>query len=122
MIAIVKPILAIAIEQADMETCREYLVRISSEIRSDFRLKTIIHDLPEELQNEFGDGTNLYDPSNLVVCKNFMDDSGYLEIIKELVLSHKSLIKDRPGKPTRGGKQSHEIMETSTNELKSLKQ
>ena len=122
MIAIVKPILAIAIEQADMETCREYLVRISSEIRSDFRLKTIIHDLPEELQNEFGDGTNLYDPSNLVVCKNFMDDLGYLEIIKELVLSHKSLIKDRPGKPTRGGKQSHEIMETSTNELEILKQ
>ncbi len=121
-IEIVKPILAVAIEQADMETCREYLGRISNEIRSDFRLKTIIYDLPEELQNEYGDGTNLYDPINLVVCKNFINDLGYLEKIKEQVLSQKSLIRDRPGKPTRGGKQSHEIMETSNNELKLLKQ
>ncbi|MCX5943790.1 MAG: putative 2OG-Fe(II) oxygenase [Cyanobacteria bacterium] len=121
MIAIVKPILAVAIEQADMKTCRKYLGRISNEIRSDFRLKTIIYDLSEELQNEFGDGADLYDPNKLVVSNNFIANLGYLEKIKEQVLSHKSLIRDRPGKPTRGGKQSHEIMETSNNELKLLK-
>ena len=121
MIAIVKPILAVAIEQADMETCRQYLENISDEIRSDFRLKTIIYDLPEELQNEFGDGADLYDPSKLVVSKDFINDREYLEKIKAEVLSQKSLIQDRPGKPTRGGKQSHEIMEKSNNALNSLR-
>ncbi len=120
VIAIVKPILANAIEKADIETCRQYLVNISDKIRSDFRLKTIIYDLPEDLQNEFGGGADLYDPRKLVLTKNFINDRGYLERIKEEVLSQKSLIKDRPDKPTRGGKQSHEIMETSTNELKNL--
>jgi len=122
IIEIVKPILAVAIEKADMETCRKYLEKTTTEIRSDFRLKAIIYDLPEELQNEFGDGADLYDPRKLVASKNFIDNLGYLEKIKEQVLSHKSLIKDRPGKPTRGGKQSHEIMETSNKELKILKQ
>jgi len=122
MIAIMKPILAAAIEQKDIETCRKYLGMVSNEIRSDFRLKTIIYDLPEDLQNEFGGGTDLYNPSKLVASKNLTDDLGYLEKIKEQVLSNKSLIKDRPGKPTRGGKQSHEIMETSNKAFKDLKQ
>ena len=122
MIAIVKPLLADAIEKADIVTSRKYLEKITSEIRSDFRIKTIIHDLPEELQNEFGDGAELYEPSKLIVSKNLINDSSYLEKIKEHVLTHKSLIKNRPGKPTRGGKQSHEIMGTDNDVLKTLRQ
>lgn len=121
LIAIIKPMLAEAIETADIDTCKYYLSKISRAACSDFRLKTIIYDLPEDLQNEFGDGASLYDPRKLVVSKSFIDDFDYLEKIKEQVLSQKSLIKDRPGKPTRGGRQTHEILETSCNELNILK-
>ena len=120
-IAIVKPILAEAIEQNDMETCRHYLAQISQPARSDFRLKAIIYDLPEELQNKFGDGANLYDPHKLVASKNFTEDQEYLDKIVNHVLNNKSLIKDRPGKPTRGGRQTHEIMESNNDEINSLK-
>jgi len=120
-IAIFKPLIADAIEQVDWDTCKQYLSKLSDEIRSDFRLRTIIYDLPEELQNEFGDGTGLYDARKLVDSKNFIDDPEYLERITQYVLMNKTLIKDRPEKPTRGGRQTHEIMGSNNNQLDTLK-
>ena len=120
-IAIIKPLLAEAIEQADMDACRLYLSQLSNSIRADFRLRTIIYDLPEGLQNEFGEGASLYEPSKLVICKSFIGDFDHLEKITEQVLAHKSLINNRPGKPTRGGRQTHEIMETNSQEILALK-
>ena len=120
-IALIKPLLAETIRQAEFNTCKQFLRQVSNEIRSDFRIRSILYDLPDELQNEFGDGASLYDPRTLVVSKSFTNDQEYLEIIKNHILSDKSLIENRPEKPTRGGRQTHEIMESNENELALLK-
>ena len=121
-IAIVRPLLAEALERDDIESCGEYLSMASDEIRSDFRVRSIMHDLTKELQAQFGNGENLYDPRELVKSTYLFRDRNYLNIIKDQVLSNKSLIENRPGKPTRSGRQTHEIMETSNKELATLKE
>lgn len=121
-IAIIKPLLAEALERDDLESCEQYLNMISNEIRSDFRVRSIMHDLTKELQEQFGDGEKNYDPRELVISKNLLSDQDYLDAIKRHVLSNKSLIENRPGKPTRAGRQTHEIMETSNKELASLRE
>ena len=94
----------------------------TNEIRSDFRVRSIMHDLTKELQEQFGDGENLYDPRKMVKSTNLYSGQNFLDVIKDQVLSNESLIENRPGKPTRGGRQTHEIMETSNKELATLKE
>ena len=120
-IATIKPLLAEALERDDLESCGQYLSMVSNEIRSDFRVRSIMHDLTKELQAQFGDGENLYDPREMVKSTYLCSDQDFLDVIKDHVLSNKSLIENRPGKPTRAGRQTHEIMETSTKELATLK-
>ena len=121
-IATIKPLLAEALERNDLESCGQYLSMVSNEIRSDFRVRSIMHDLTKELQAHFGDGENLYDPREMVKSTYLCSDQDFLDVIKDHVLSNKSLIENRPGKPTRAGRQTHEIMETSTKELATLKE
>jgi len=122
MIAIVKPLLAEALERDDIESCGDYLSMASDEIKSDFRIRSIMHDLTKELQAQFGNGEHLYDPRKMVKSTYLFSDQNNLDVIKDQVLSNKSLIKNRPGKPTRSGRQTHEIMETSSKELATLKE
>lgn len=121
-IATIKPLLAEALERDDLESCGQYLSMVSNEIRSDFRVRSIMHDLTKELQVQFGDGENLYDPREMVKNTYLFSSQDFLDVIKDHVLSNKSLIENRPGKPTRAGRQTHEIMETSTKELATLKE
>ena len=121
-IAIVKPLLAEALERNDLQSCGQYLGMITNETRSDFRVRSIMHDLTKELQEQFGDGENLYDPHKMVKSTNLYNGQNFLDVIKDQVLSNESLIENRPGKPTRGGRQTHEIMETSNKELATLKE
>ena len=121
-IALAKPLIAIALEQDDFETCKHYLASLSAEVRADFQIKSIIYDLPCSLQDEYGGGAHLYDPNQLVTTKLLIKDADFLHKIADHVIADESLIKNRPGKPTRGGSQTHEIMESQNKFMIKLKE
>jgi hypothetical protein len=50
-----------------------------------------------------------------------IEDAQRLERIRSYILANDSLIKDRPGKPTRGGSQTHEIMTSKGEAMNRLK-
>jgi len=121
-IALAKPLIVSALEQDDFETCKQYLAKLSAEVRADFQIKSIIYDLPCSLQDEYGGGVNLYDPKKLVTTKVLIEDTNFLYEITDYVMANKTLIKNRPGKPTRGGSQTYEIMESHNKFIAELKE
>lgn len=55
-----------------------------------------------------------FSPKDQVVCNQlFQENDAILEELKKIVLNHESLIRDRHGKPTRNGLQTHEILRGS---------
>ena len=120
-IAVAKPLIAAAIENEKINDCKLYLEHLSADARSDFRIKSLIYDLPQNLQETYGEGSDLYNPNKLVTIKNLIEDAQRLERIRSYILANDSLIKDRPGKPTRGGSQTHEIMTSKGEEMNRLK-
>ena len=121
-IALAKPLIAAALEEGDIESCKQYLATLSTKARSDFHIRSILHDLPSSLQDDYGGGAHLYDPTRLVVAKTFIAEASTLKHIANYILSNESLINDRPGKPTRGGSQTHEIMESQDHLINQLKE
>jgi tetratricopeptide (TPR) repeat protein len=122
-IALAKVLIVASLEENDYEDCKHYLASLSTDARADFQIKSIIYDLPSSLQDEYGGGSHLYDPKYLVKTKIFIKESKFLLRITDYVIANESMIRNRPGKPTRGGSQTHEIMESQNklmNELKEL--
>ena len=122
-IALAKSLIITSLEQNDFETCKQYLASLSTDARADFQIKSIIYDLPYNLQDEYGGGTHLYDPKYLVKTKLLIKESNFLLRVTDFVIANENMIRNRPGKPTRGGSQTHEIMESQNklmNELKEL--
>jgi len=122
LIAITIPLLAEALERKDLGACRHYLEKLSPETWGDYRLRCIIHDLPVDLQVAYGNGSDLYRAADLISCSKLINDREALARIAEYILSQDSLITDRPGKPTRGGKQTHEIMQSKNRDMEQLRQ
>lgn len=114
------PLLADALQENDFAACKNYLEKLSPEVRNDYRLKSIIYDLPLDLQDAYGNGSNLYRSAELISTCKPINDAETLHRITEYVLTQDTLITDRPGKPTRGGKQSHEIMQSESREIDTL--
>jgi tetratricopeptide (TPR) repeat protein len=120
-IILTKSLIGTSLERGDFETCKYYLARLSADVRADFQIKSIIYDLPHKLQDEYGGGSHLYDPKQLVKTKLLIEESDFLQKITDYVIANENLIKDRPGKPTRGGNQTHEIMESQNKFINKLK-
>jgi uncharacterized protein (TIGR02466 family) len=121
-ISLAKPLIVTALEQNDFVTCKHYLASLSAEVRVDFQIKSIIYDLPCSLQDEYGGGAHLYDPNQLVSTKVLIKETDFLLKITDYVITNESLIKNRPDKPTRGGSQTHEIMESQNKLIAELKE
>ncbi len=121
-IALIKPLIAAALSEQDNESCKHYLGSISSSARSDFQLRSIIYDLANDIQEEYGGGSNLYDPTKLVMAKSLISEGNLLQHLANYIINNESLIPDRPGKPTRGGSQTHEIMLTNDTIIAAIKE
>jgi uncharacterized protein (TIGR02466 family) len=121
-ISLIKPLIVTALEQKDFETCKVYLASLSVEARANFQIKSIIYDLPCSLQDEYGGGSHLYDPTQLVINKLLVTETDLQQELADYVNNNESLIKDRPGKPTRGGSQTHEILDSQNEVVSKLRE
>ena len=120
-IGVAKPLIAAAVEDENFGEVKLYLDHLTAEARSDFRIKSLIYDLPRDLQDTYGEGSHLYSPNALVGIKTLIEDASLLCRISSYILASNSLVKDRAGKPTRGGSQTHEIMSSQDEEIIQLK-
>jgi uncharacterized protein (TIGR02466 family) len=84
------------------------------------RLLSAMADLPPAERSRFAP-PEAFDPEQLVqTTVLFVPDDPLLLQIRQEVLRAPSLLADRPGKPTRGGFQSHELLDESTTWSKAL--
>jgi uncharacterized protein (TIGR02466 family) len=121
-ISLTKPLIVTALEQKDFETCKIYLASLSVETLANYQIKSIIYDLPRSLQDEYGGGSHLYDPTQLVINKLLITETDLLQELADYVNNNESLIRDRPGKPTRGGSQTHEILDSQNEVVSKLRE
>jgi len=77
------------------------------------RLWSAVYDLPANSQVSFG-GPAHFDPVNIVERYEIFKSGDPLHLkLLNWVRRHPSLLADRPGKPTRGGLQTHELFDSS---------
>ena len=78
-----------------------------------------ISDIPAPASSTIED-ISLVSPFDQIEILNLFNDSdekySFLAVIKDYIMSQESLIWDRAGKPTRFGKQSHEILNGSNDQ------
>ena len=97
-----------SIEQKNWERAFELILHDALQI-DPIRKQAAILELPQIFQDKISD-KDFYVPCLQVkVVELFKEDDPVLDELARIILSDKSLVWDRPAKPTRHGAQSHEL-------------